>query len=106
MIGSLLFGGTFMGITTLATTLARELHPHQSHRAIATMTGTYGIGQIAGAAGAGEMARISGGFSQPTIIAAAIVALGVLFLLVGALRAKASLVANHSRSTRRNCAYR
>lgn len=57
-MGSILFGGTFMGITTTATTLGRSLRPQDSTRCIGLMTGIYGIGQIVGAAGAGVLANL------------------------------------------------
>lgn len=82
-VGAILFGGTFMGITALATNLGRKLRPHNSGGAIGLMTGTYGIGQVVGAGGAGWLASVSGGFAVPTIISAAVVFAGALVLVVG-----------------------
>ncbi|GMA52550.1 MFS transporter [Alicyclobacillus contaminans] len=64
-IGAILFGGTFMGITTTATTVARTLGAADSSQAIGLMTGVYGIGQIAGAAGAGVLANLWGDSVRP-----------------------------------------
>jgi hypothetical protein len=38
VISALLFGATFMGITTLATTLGREMNPSDSNRTIGMLT--------------------------------------------------------------------
>ena len=85
-VGSILFGGTFMGITTTATTLARNLHPEDSSRAIGLMTGVYGVGQIIGAVGAGVLANRSDGFALPTVLAAGVLVIGTILLLVGGVR--------------------
>lgn len=82
-VGALLFGGTFMGITTLATTLGQKLRPNDSGKAIGLMTGVYGIGQIVGAGGAGLLASQSGGFGVPTLVASGVLFIGAVILTVG-----------------------
>ncbi|CAB3395010.1 YbfB/YjiJ family MFS transporter [Kyrpidia spormannii] len=83
MIGAILFGGTFMGITTMATGLAKKLRPEESSRAIGLMTGVYGVGQIIGAAAAGVLADRSGGFALPMGVAATVVLMGAGLLVAG-----------------------
>lgn len=82
-LGSILFGGTFMGITTLATILGRELSPQDSSKAIGFMTVIYGVGQIVGAGAAGLLASHSGGFQIPTLAASGVILAGALILIVG-----------------------
>jgi predicted MFS family arabinose efflux permease len=82
-LGSILFGGTFMGITTLGTMLGRKLRPTDSSKAIGLMTGIYGIGQIVGSGGAGLLASYSGGFEIPTLVASGIIVVGAVILIVG-----------------------
>lgn len=59
ILGSLLFGGTFMGIATLSLSIGRQCAPSQSQRVIATMTACFGIGQILGPLGASVLMRVS-----------------------------------------------
>jgi predicted MFS family arabinose efflux permease len=82
-LGSVLFGGTFMGITTLGTMLGRKLRPQDSSKAIGLMTVIYGAGQIVGAGGAGLLASHSGGFEIPTLVASGIIVVGAVILIVG-----------------------
>lgn len=82
-IGSILFGGTFMGITMLGTMMGRNLRPQNSSHAIGLMTGTYGVGQIIGAGGAGLLASSSGGFELPSLVASGILFVGAILLIVG-----------------------
>lgn len=84
-VGAVLFGGTFMGITTLATMLGRKLRSNDSSKAIGLMTGVYGIGQIVGAGGAGLLAGSSGGFRVPTVVASVVLFVGAICLIVGRL---------------------
>jgi predicted MFS family arabinose efflux permease len=90
-LGSILFGGTFMGITTLGTMLGRELRPQDSSKAIGVMTVIYGIGQIVGAGAAGALANRSGGFELPTLAAAGVLVIGAGLLVLGR-RARIPLV--------------
>jgi predicted MFS family arabinose efflux permease len=78
-----LFGGTFMGITTLTLTLAGFFTPHGSAGLIGALTAVFGVGQIIGPAVAGLITDHAGGFT-PTLVAASAVVLvgGVSVLLV------------------------
>src|SRR5699024_8632699 len=53
VISALLFGATFMGIATLATTLGRQMNPSDSSRIIGYLTTSLAIGQMIGPSIAG-----------------------------------------------------
>jgi predicted MFS family arabinose efflux permease len=76
---AILVGGTFMGITALGLIQARALATGDSRRALALMTGTFGLGQIVGPAFAGIVSDSLGSFTVPSIAAA------VALLLAAAL---------------------
>ncbi|WP_328702153.1 YbfB/YjiJ family MFS transporter [Alicyclobacillus fructus] len=82
-LGSVLFGGTFMGITTTATTLGKSLRSRDGSQAIGLMTGVYGIGQVLGAVGSGVLAHHTGGFVLPTLMASGVLFLGAVVLMLG-----------------------
>jgi predicted MFS family arabinose efflux permease len=82
-LGSILFGGTFMGITTMVTNFGRGLMPDNSSKAIGILTGVYGVGQIVGVTGAGLLANKIGGFSLPIFIAGGLIVIGSASLLLG-----------------------
>ena len=69
--GAILLGGTFMGLTALGLTRARELARGDARRAMAAMTGAFGVGQIAGPLVAGVLSDALGGFGVPSVLAAA-----------------------------------
>lgn len=48
LIGGALFGGTFMGITSLTITLANQMRPEAQMQAIGELTTVYALGQIIG----------------------------------------------------------
>lgn len=48
LLGGALFGGTFMGITSLIITLANRMRPEASMQAIGELTTVYALGQIIG----------------------------------------------------------
>lgn len=84
-LGSFLFGGTFMGITTLATSMGREMYPHQSNRVIGYLTAIYGIGQILGPLGAGILAEKTKSYIYSLFAATGILLLGILFMIMNAV---------------------
>lgn len=88
LAASLLFGGTFMGITTLVVSLAREIAPAERGRVVGLVTAAFGFGQIIGPAAAGIAAESSGTFDSSLLAAAAIVTLGALLLMLGAVMAR------------------
>ena len=78
---AILFGGTFMGIATLAVGFGRQLAPHDAARAIGTLTALFGVGQIIGPLAGSWLAQMSGGFAWPLMAASGAVALAALLLL-------------------------
>ena len=69
-VASILVGATFMGITALSLIQARALAPGDPRRALALMTGAFGLGQIVGPAFAGILSDSLGSFTVPSIAAA------------------------------------
>ena len=77
-----LLGGTFIGVTALAMTLARELAPQAPARAGGLVTTAFGLGQVAGPVIAGRLLAALG--PGPALMVPAAVALvGTLALAVG-----------------------
>jgi MFS family permease len=83
VISALLFGATFMGITTLATTLARQMNPSNSSRIIGNLTAIYAVGQMIGPTIAGVLSSFSQDFNTALIGAASVVLAGAGLLLNG-----------------------
>ncbi|RAK17172.1 putative MFS family arabinose efflux permease [Anoxybacillus vitaminiphilus] len=80
LIGALLFGATFMGITTLAVSEGRRIAPHQSSKVIGYLTCVYGIGQMIGPSIAGILIAKSGNYHSSLLFAASVLVFGMLFL--------------------------
>lgn len=83
IISAVLFGATFMGITTLATTLAREISPSNSSRIIGILTATYAAGQMIGPIIAGLLITKTQSFYSSLIGAGTAVFFGAMLLLSG-----------------------
>lgn len=83
IISALLFGATFMGITTLATTLARQISPSNSSRIIGYLTSTYAAGQMIGPTIAGVLSSFTHDYNASLIGAASVVLAGAGLLLNG-----------------------
>lgn len=83
VISALLFGATFMGITTLATTLGREMNPSDSNRTIGMLTAIYAIGQLIGPTLAGVLSSLTHDFNAAFIGAASAVFFGAILLSSG-----------------------
>jgi predicted MFS family arabinose efflux permease len=83
IISALLFGATFMGITTLATTLARQMSPTNSSRIIGYLTAIYAIGQMIGPTIAGVLTSLTHSYNASLIGAAGVVFIGAMFLIGG-----------------------
>ena len=69
-VAAILVGGTFMGITGLGLIQARALATGDPRRALALMTGAFGLGQIVGPAFAGIVSDRLGSFTVPSITTA------------------------------------
>ena len=83
LISALLFGATFMGITTLATTLARQMSPANSSRLISYLTAIYAIGQMIGPTITGVLTSYTQSFNTSLIGAAGVVFIGAMLLISG-----------------------
>lgn len=83
VISAALFGATFMGITTLATTIARQMNLSNTSRLIGYMTAVYAIGQMIGPTIAGVLSSVTHSFNSALIGAAAVVFLGACLLING-----------------------
>ena len=79
ILAAVLLGGTFMGIVALGLMRARELAVGDPRRAIAWVTGAFGVGQIIGPIFAGALADRTGDLALASYAAAAgLVAAAVL----------------------------
>lgn len=91
-ISGALFGATFMGITSLATTLGQKINPEKSQRTISGLTGIYAMGQLIGPLAAGYLTSIYNSYDIALIMASGVVGLGSLFLMSGLKYEKQILV--------------
>ncbi len=87
LIGGALFGGTFMGITSLSITLAQQLQPKAQMQAIGELTTVYALGQIIGPIVA---AYLQNQFNilAPSIFAVMILILALFVLMTLKIRRK------------------
>ena len=69
-VAAVLLGGTFMGLTAMGLTRARELAQGDTRRALAALTVAFGVGQIVGPLFAGAVSDALGGFIVPSVAAA------------------------------------
>lgn len=77
------FGATFMGITTVATTLAKQIVPINSHKILGFLTAGYALGQLLGPSLAGTLANYTDSYQYALIGASAVVLVGALCLIKG-----------------------
>ncbi len=80
LVSAVLFGGTFIGISTLTLTLAGHIAPRRSAGLIGLLTAAFGLGQIAGPLLAGVLAGRTHTFGPALTAAAAIVLLGGILM--------------------------
>lgn len=80
-VSALLFGATFMGVTTLATAFARNKNPLGSARVIAIMTTIYALGQMIGPSIAGVLTAETESYTWALSGAALFVFIGAMFLI-------------------------
>jgi predicted MFS family arabinose efflux permease len=69
MLSAILFGGTFMAISSLGFARARTMQGGTGPRALALMTAAFGAGQMAGPVLAGFLFDLTGSLSLPTLLA-------------------------------------
>ncbi len=73
-----------MGITTVCTTLAREIAPVNSHQMIGYLTAGYALGQMIGPSIAGTLANYTNSYQYALVGGASfVVMLGGLCLIGG-----------------------
>ncbi|GIN92874.1 MFS transporter [Siminovitchia terrae] len=87
-LGAFLFGGTFMGITTLIVSKGQSLSFPNTNKSIGYLTAAFGIGQIIGPVVAGILTSHSNNYNGALIFASAILLLGFIFLFIGHLNQK------------------
>ncbi len=85
-LGAMLFGGTFMGITTLTIAAAKIMYPENSTKIIGQLTFFYAAGQILGPVVAGYLTKSTGNYNSTIIFASLILFAGVLALIFGERR--------------------
>lgn len=78
-----IFGATFMGITTVATTLARQILPVNSHQILGYLTAGYALGQMLGPSLAGALANYTNSYKYAIFAATVVVVVGALCLIGG-----------------------
>lgn len=86
LAASVLYGGTFLGITALAMVLGARSGGSSPSRVVGLLTAGFGIGQIVGPIAAGVLAAGGRGFAPALLGAAGIVLFGAVLLLAGALQ--------------------
>ncbi len=82
-ISAFIFGATFMGITTIVTTLARHIVPVNSHQILGYLTAGYALGQMVGPTVGGILANATNSYQYSLVAAATVVIIGALSLLGG-----------------------
>lgn len=78
---AILFGATFMGVTVLVASYAREKFPYASARILSILTVTYALGQMIGPIIASWLAEQTGSFASALVGASAVIALGALCIV-------------------------
>jgi predicted MFS family arabinose efflux permease len=79
-VAAILVGGTFMGLTALGLIRARALATGDPRRALALMTGAFGLGQIVGPVFAGIVSDRLGTFTVPSLAAVAALLLAAVLV--------------------------
>jgi predicted MFS family arabinose efflux permease len=82
MLGSLLFGGTFIGMVSLVLSMAGRYYPTMPARMMGKMTLAYGVAQIIGPAITGTIGAELGSYNAGLYVAAIVMLLGTGLLLV------------------------
>ena len=82
MLGSLLFGGTFIGMVSLVLSMAGRYYPGMPAKMMGKMTLSYGVAQIIGPAVTGQMGARFGSYNAGLYVAAAVMALGAGLLVL------------------------
>ena len=81
LLGTALFGGSFLGIVSLVLTMSGRYYPTNPATMMGRMTISYGIGQIIAPAIAGLLAQQNGTYNSGLYLAAGTMALGTALIL-------------------------
>ena len=82
MLGSLLFGGTFIGMVSLVLSMAGRYYPTMPAKMMGKMTLSYGVAQIIGPALTGMIGAQFGSYNAGLYVAASVMVLGTGLLFV------------------------
>ena len=82
MLGSLLFGGTFIGMVSLVLSMAGRYYPTMPAKMMGKMTLSYGVAQILGPALTGMIGAQFGSYNAGLYVAASVMVLGTGLLFV------------------------
>ncbi|WP_042346556.1 YbfB/YjiJ family MFS transporter [Bacillus massiliigorillae] len=82
-VAAILFGLTFMGITTMSTAYARQLSPTNSHKVIGIITSVYAFFQMIGPTIGGSLASYTGNFKLALLLAGGLEVMSIIILLTG-----------------------
>jgi predicted MFS family arabinose efflux permease len=82
MLGSLLFGGTFIGMVSLVLSMAGRYYPGMPAKMMGKMTLSYGAAQIMGPALTGMIGAKFGSYNVGLYVAASVMVLGTGLLFV------------------------
>ena len=82
MLGSLLFGGTFIGMVSLVLSMAGRYYPTMPAKMMGKMTLSYGVAQIIGPALTGMIGAQFGSYNAGLYVAAGVMVLGTALLFV------------------------
>lgn len=77
---AVLFGATFMGVTVLVASYAREKFPHASARILSVLTVTYALGQMIGPVVASGLAEQTGSFEYALIGASVVIFIAAILI--------------------------
>jgi len=80
LIGSILFGATFIGIVSLVLTMAGRYYPTRPAKMMGKMTIAYGVAQIIAPIITGVLAQSSGNYNDGLYLAAFIMLLGTVLM--------------------------
>lgn len=81
LLSAVLYGGTFVGIVSLTLSLIGRCFPENPAKAMARLTLSYGVAQIAAPAMAGYIAAATGSYRGALVVAAGVMAAGMGLLL-------------------------
>jgi predicted MFS family arabinose efflux permease len=82
MLGSFLFGGTFIGMVSLVLSMAGRYYPNMPAKMMGKMTLSYGVAQIIGPAITGIIGAKFGSYNAGLYVAASVMVLGTVLLFV------------------------